>query len=265
MKRSVLAAVVASCVVFLSTLGPYGLPAALPHAVVASAPARVSHGNVSFVNALAGTQVRVVDVAKVPYQPNMMPAGMAPAHPEFRFSHYYSHVLPTGTIAVPTIAVYSTASFGEYKWDQVERRLLSILHAHPNLKKVTLLPLLPPQPAGQIFHAQEKYLSFKSGQALCYLTYYASDVSPVTANRLIYTCQGLTADAQYYVAAIFPVHISLLPGVIPGNFDYNAFAKSYERYIATLAARLDTPAAAQASTPGFAVLDSTVASIAISG
>jgi hypothetical protein len=238
------------------------VPAAKPAGVAAS-PASVSYKNVRFLNPLPDTRVQAIDVAKVPYDPNE-PPGAAPAHVEFRFSHYYPSLFPPASIAVPTVYVFSTNSFAAYKWDAVERSLESILHARPDLTKTKQLPILPEIEAGQVFHAQAAYQSFKDGRGISYLAFYAQDVSPVTANRLIYSFQGITTDGRYYLSAIFPVHVSFLPGNIPSTFDYNAFEKSFEKYLKDLVLKLDAPAAKKALTPSLALLNALAASVAIS-
>ena len=229
----------------------------------AAAPSSVSYKNVRFLNPLPETRVQSVDVAKVPYDPNV-PPGAAPAHIEFRFSHYYPSLFPPDSVAVPTVYVFSTNSFAAYKWDTVERSLASILHAHPDLTKTKQLPMLPEMEAGQVFHAQATYQSFNGGHGISYLAFYAQDVSPVTANRLIYSFQGITTDGRYYLSAVFPVHVSFLPGTIPSTFDYNAFEKSFEKYLKDLVLKLDAPAAKKALTPSLALLNALAASVAIS-
>jgi hypothetical protein len=233
-------------------------------AAAGAAPAAIAYKQVRLVNPLTDTRVQGVDVAAVPYDPNTPPTAQ-PAHIEFRFSHYYPTLFPPATVAAPTVYVYRTATFAAYKWDVAEHSLAAILHTHPNLAKTKQLPLLPSIPAGQVFHAQAAYRSFASGQGISYLAYYAQDVSPVTANRLIYAFQGISTDGRYYLSAVFPVHVAFLPSEMPSNLDYNAFARGFEQYLSKLVQRLNAPSASQNVTPRPAMLNALMASVAIGG
>ena len=125
------------------------------------------------------------------------------------------------------------------------------------------IPVLPPIPAAQVFHAQTRYLDFQNGSGVGFVTHYAQDVSPVTAERLFYTFQGLTNDGQYVVVVLAPVTTALLPA--QANMDgptYDEFAKNYETYLTDLVAQLDglLPAA---YTPDLTLIDELVKSIEI--
>jgi hypothetical protein len=81
------------------------------------------------------------------------------------------------------------------------------------------LPFLP-LPEGneqQLMHTQVAYLDFEGGAGVRYLTQYATDSSqPLTNQELLYTFQGITADGEYYIAALFPVNHSDLPAASAG-------------------------------------------------
>ena len=125
------------------------------------------------------------------------------------------------------------------------------------------IPVLPPIPAAQVFHAQTRYLDFQGGSGVGFVTHYAQDVSPVTAHSPFYTFQGLTDDGQYYVVVFSPITTALLPA--EANLDgaaYDEFAKNYESYLTDLVAQLDglLPAA---YTPDLTLIDGLVKSIEI--
>ncbi len=73
------------------------------------------------------------------------------------------------------------------------------------------MPYLPLYNDAQIMHAQVKYLDFKNGNGVRYLIEFAQGVVPINNRGLLYTYQGLTADGGYYVAAVLPVNLSVLP------------------------------------------------------
>jgi putative hemolysin len=102
------------------------------------------------------------------------------------------------------------------------------------------IPVLPPIAASQVFYAQLQYLDFQNGTGVGFVTHYAQDVSPVTANYVFYTFQGLTNDGKYYVAVYYPVTTTLLP--TDGSMseqEYEEFFKNYETYLTTLTAQLN--------------------------
>jgi putative hemolysin len=125
------------------------------------------------------------------------------------------------------------------------------------------IPVLPPIPAAQVFHAQTRYLDFPNGSGVGFVTHYAQDVSPVTANQPFYTFQGLTNDGQYYVAAFYPISTTLLPATSEMDGPtYDAWAKNYEAYLTDLTAQLNglLPAA---YTPDLTLIDGLAKSIEI--
>lgn len=73
------------------------------------------------------------------------------------------------------------------------------------------LPFLVMAGAGQVFHAQAKYLDFANGSGVRYLTSYGQYYVPYNNHDLFYTFQGLTTDGKYWVSVIFPVNHPLLP------------------------------------------------------
>lgn len=73
------------------------------------------------------------------------------------------------------------------------------------------LPYLPLYNELQLMHAQVKYLDFKDGTGVRYLTEYGQGLMPVNNHVLFYTYQGLTGDGRYYVAGVLPIHLSSLP------------------------------------------------------
>lgn len=127
------------------------------------------------------------------------------------------------------------------------------------------IPVLPPIPAAQVFHAQTRYLDFANGSGVGFVTHYAQDVSPVTAEQPFYTFQGLTNDGQYYVVVFSPVTTALLPADFDaalGGVSYDEWAKNYETYLADIVAQLNglLPGA---YTPDLTLIDGLVKSIEI--
>ncbi len=62
------------------------------------------------------------------------------------------------------------------------------------------MPFLPLFNAAQVMHSHVRYLDFKTGQGLRYLTMFSQGIVPINNNELIYTYQGLTSDFNAYLA-----------------------------------------------------------------
>jgi hypothetical protein len=125
------------------------------------------------------------------------------------------------------------------------------------------MPYLPLYNAAQVMHAQVKYLDFKNGQGVRFLTLYSQGIMPINNRELVYTYQGLTSDGEYYVAAVLPVNLPELPtddqdtANLPPDFSNN-----YPKYLADTVAMLDQQLAS-AYTPDLSKLDAMVQSIEI--
>lgn len=68
--------------------------------------------------------------------------------------------------------------------------------------------------AGQLFQAKVKYISFKNGNGILYLTYFCGDPTrscEINNQALSYIFQGLTDDGRYFIYATFPVKTPSLP------------------------------------------------------
>jgi hypothetical protein len=119
--------------------------------------------------------------------------------------------------------------------------LKTLLAARP-ARITSTLPLLPVLPGRQILHAQVKYLNFKSGSGVRFVTTYGRDVAPVTAADVFYTFQGVTFDGQWLVTLIYPVTAAALPQSFadtPAAKDLVAFARDYDRYVTDTTKLLD--------------------------
>lgn len=128
------------------------------------------------------------------------------------------------------------------------------------------IPFVPPANAQQVFHAQTKYLDFQNGSGVGFVTYYAQDVSPVTADRIFYTFQGLTGDGKYYVTVFYPVTTKLLPTdykTALGGMSDDEWGKQYPQYLDKLVKDLDglNPAA---YTPNLMLIEQMIESISVS-
>jgi hypothetical protein len=126
------------------------------------------------------------------------------------------------------------------------------------------MPYLPLYNAGQVMHAQVKYLDFKSGKGVRYLTQFDQAPLPINNYELHYTFQGLTGDGKYYVSAVLPVNLDGLPS--DASVDLNNppanFVEDFPAYLADTVDMLNGQPAS-AFTPSLNYLDALMGSLEI--
>lgn len=167
-----------------------------------------------------------------------------------------------GTLMKPQIFVYPLRDLATYNEGAAQKA--SDLQALLLKTQVgRQLPFLPLYNAGQIIHAQVKFLDFKSGKGVRFLTEFDQAVLPINNYELIYTYQGITKDGRYYIAAVLPVN---LPG-LPSNYmtDNNVpeqFKTDFSGYLAATVKQLDDAPAAS-YLPDLGKLDAMMQSLEI--
>ncbi len=189
------------------------LTAAIPPTQTPISGALVSVNNIAFViptDVGSGAQAETIEA--VPPSDDMPWWEIAPRYDKYRLQGYPL----VNTFHTPTIYVYPVNEYLQVNADMDESfdSLKAIITGQPLPEA---LPFLPVFNAAQIFHSNEKILTFQNGKGIRFLTQYGQDVSPVNNNSLFYTFQGLTDDGAYYVAAILPVSAAFLPA--DGNPD----------------------------------------------
>jgi len=125
------------------------------------------------------------------------------------------------------------------------------------------LPLLPQVPGSQTFNAGLKYLDFKSGSGVRYISRLSFDVSPISNANIFYTFQGLTSDGKYYVTFFSPLKTNALPtDSTMTAAESDALAKNYDTYVRETADKLGALASTE-FTPDLAKLDALIESLNI--
>lgn len=115
-------------------------------------------------------------------------------------------------LLVYPVARYATLFKGKEKaaFDKVVPELKAILTTKSD-HIAKSIPMLPAAESYEVFHNQVKYLNFKSGSGIAYLTAYAQDEAPLKNGDFFYTFQGLTGDGKYYVSFFCPVTVKQAP------------------------------------------------------
>ncbi len=216
--------------------------------------------NFSFAPAVAQNVTAETVPAAPPTQPEGFPGEVYPQHNKFSFNGYPL----SGTFHSPYILVYPAKEYADMDPSAatVINDLTQFLAQKPTDPE--RIPFLPLWNAGQMFHSNMAYLSFKNGSGVRFLTMYGQAYYPVNNNSLFYSFQGLTNDGAYYIAAVLPVTHPDLPGnenEIPGgNFD--AFVANIATYMTETAAHLEAQSP-NTFTPDLTLLDAMFESIAI--
>ncbi len=171
------------------------------------------------------------------------------------------------------VRAYRVADAAGYEFTQAQiDALAALLAARPDLSAFMALPteasgpldlpFLPVFPAGQALRARAEYVDLAGLSGITYLTVFRHDVSPFTGYEFLYTFQGLTADGQTYISAVFPLFTPGFPD-LPADFDYAAFEAGYEDYVTESIASLNATDPA-AFVPSLTVFDGVIASLAVS-
>lgn len=72
------------------------------------------------------------------------------------------------------------------------------------------VPMLPFPDATEVFHARVKYLRFRGGSGVAFLTQAQQDDELLNNQHVTYEFRGLTDDGRFYVSATFPVGAPVL-------------------------------------------------------
>jgi hypothetical protein len=170
----------------------------------------------------------------------------------------------TWLLLPPQIKVYPAARLesDELTRAQVEA-LRKLLETKP-VSPADEIPVLPLINAAQVFRAQVRYLDFKNGSGVRFITQYRQDPAPVTDDEIFYTFQGMTDDGAYYVVASFPLATAVLPDTL--SFESQEFRefeqKNYEEYLREQVRVLDALPSGEFE-PDLAILDQIVASLEV--
>ncbi|MBA3867718.1 MAG: hypothetical protein H0X30_01040 [Anaerolineae bacterium] len=241
-----------------------------------SSLATVSYDGISLAYDPALGAVLPQMAAEVPASSDMMPGSYWPAHIAFTFINAKEGDTMFTPDLYPQLSIYKLADIKAYKDDIFTQDLQDldklIATGSGDLSKYEVvapddttlnLPHLPPIAAGQVIRAQAEYLPNSAGNGIRYLSFYSSDVSPMTDDRIIYTYQGETSSG-YYIAFTYPIKTGVLPTELSADFDYNAFSNNYVKEMNDALQKVNT-ADGSTFTPTLASLDALVKSIKIDG
>lgn len=257
------------------------LPSVPSTQVVARKTNEVKYGGVSFT--FDPSLAAEVESETIPASTDGKPSDVAPEHPSFTLIGYapLRHAPPT----FPHIRVFEIAKFrdamhlaGEEAgkstvppttedwapWVDDEIRVLKkVIAQHPDRDhirsvigskhtgigcyKIPQIPFLPMWESCQPFAAHLRYVDFKNGKGVFFLTQWETETEQVTNAGLEYAFQGITNDAKYWVYAEFSVSAPFLPqGDEPQvvawdekNYLLSYRTKVFQNYLRPVVAKLE--------------------------
>ena len=239
---------------------PSPSPTTLPPTT--EAPPTISYEGIDFTFGPAiaqNAQPEIVPAA--PGDPNNSFPG--DVHPQYYLFSLNGYPL-ANTFHQPKIYIYPARDYGTMD-PNVAQIVLQLQQALAQKSAPAKdIPFLPIWNAAQMLTANIKFVDFKNGSGIRFLSQYGQAFAPINNHDLFYTFQGLTSDGAWYVSAILPVSNPILPNddqAVPGG-DWEAFGQNFATYITDITAKL----AAQLDgsfTPNLAVLDAMIQSLKV--
>lgn len=96
------------------------------------------------------------------------------------------------------------------------------------------------------FKSHLKYISFKNGKGVGFVTQVQIEVTIVNNEELGWVFEGITNDGKYYVRATFPIRANFLPDKVTEEYegysiaDYSRLSERNEQYLSLIKRRLDS-------------------------
>jgi hypothetical protein len=187
-------------------------------------------------------------------------------NPEYTEVTFQTYAL-SDTFFSPHIDVFPVHRYSELIPDVIDQHVANLqgLIAGGALGANSVLPLLPPFNAGQVFYAQYAVVPFQNGSGIRYVTMYSQAAYPVNNHEVFYSYQGLTSDGQYWISIIFPINNPILPAsgdTPPDGQSWDDFNNNYQSYLADITEQLDAQSPGS-FVPTINMLDSLINSIVI--
>lgn len=115
-------------------------------------------------------------------------------------------------------------------------RFLGTARGEPGCGQMPFLPLVE---ACMAFTAHYRYLNFKNGKGIFFLTQWDRETTQINNGWLEYCFQGISDDGKYYVSARFPVAAPFLPDgqepeVVAWNEKNYLLSHKSEKYLSYL-------------------------------
>lgn len=189
-------------------------------ALAAPSPAKrkAAHGGVSITyDATLAREVRAETVPASPHaQASDKPDGVYPEHVAFTLvgvngapaDSFHEPVLRVSPVA-EYLRAFSVSPAYVSQARRTLRDLRRLIRTRPAVLRGEV-PMLPFPDGHDAFHAHVKYLRFRGGAGVAYLTQGQQDNNLINSQHVAYEFRGLTDDGRFYVSAEFPVAASVI-------------------------------------------------------
>lgn len=208
-KKLAFAMLVASCV-GTSSLTSNAAPAAKPQAQ--AQPGAIDKLKVELDTTGIAKTVKVEIAKKEPYEgeEEVIYLNGAPRHIRILFDgkkmQYGDNDFMEPHLLVYPLADY-VAMFPKKKQVEFNKRIATLrkILASKSVKGVDEIPILPESDGAEFLHQQIKYLNFKNGTGISYVSAYGNGDPVLEDKDFFYTYQGITSDGKHYVSFFWPV------------------------------------------------------------
>ena len=216
---------------------------------------KINYQGVSFsCSSQFSSRIELLEFSKSPLQSeDDKPDYVHPSYISFEFRNKEEN-LERESNYDKQISIYPTEEYGRMysidesysQWFDEDiksfKKLLSAKKAHKN----TNTRFLEATDGSFEFKSHLKYLSFKNGKGVGFVTEIAMEPSIINNKELIWVFEGITNDGKYYILASFPVRASFLPNTSTDEFEgyssdnYEKLSKNNKKYVSLIKRRLDT-------------------------
>jgi hypothetical protein len=170
------------------------------------------------------------------------------------------------------IRVYGIDALAQYETLMLEvEHLKTLLDQQPDLSTfesadAERLPFVPPTMHGQAIRARAHYVETDAFKGISYViaTPIMDGYEPFLSDQFFYVFQGISADGNIYVSAVFHLETSLFPAEFPADFDIAAFQQQLPDYLRESISTLES-AQPEDFSPSLNDLDSLIASFNLEG
>jgi hypothetical protein len=181
----------------------------------AAAPAKktAAHGGVSIAyDAALAREVRGETAAAAPLEAaDEKPDGVYPEHVAFRLvgvsgapaNSYHEPIVRVCPVA-DYLKAFSVSPRHVRDAERTLNELRLLLRRRPAALRGNV-PMLPFPDGTEAFHARVRYLRFRGGSGVAFITQGTQEEELINAQHTSYEFRGLTDDGRFYVSAEFPV------------------------------------------------------------
>lgn len=228
-------------------------------ALAAPAPQkrRAEHGGAGLAyDAALAREVKAETVPAAPLEnADEKPDGVYPEHVAFTLvgindapaNSYREPVIRVAPVA-QYLRAFSVSTRYAKEADHTLDQLRRLIRRRPAVLKGNV-PMLPFPDATEVFHAHVRYLRFRGGAGLVFLTQSQQDYELINAQHVTYSFRGLTDDGRFYVSADFPVGAAAIAAtrdamshegyVLPREIGGRPARQRYDAYVERVRRKLE--------------------------